>query len=40
MTAIIATAALFAAAALMWALCAAGTDGDFEEFEEDEENDN
>lgn len=35
MTAIIATAALFAAAALMWALCAAGSDGNFDEESEE-----
>ncbi|GEM_PF-3975116 len=39
MAAIIITVILSAIAGILWALCAAGTDGDFEN-EEDEENEN
>lgn len=36
--AILITTTISAIAAVMWALCAANTDGDFENEEEDEEN--
>nr|DAG51914.1 MAG TPA: Cytochrome oxidase maturation protein cbb3-type [Caudoviricetes sp.] len=36
MIAILITTTISAIAAVMWALCAAGTDGDFEEDDEDE----
>lgn len=39
MAAIIITVILSAIAGILWALCAANTDGDFED-EEDEENEN
>lgn len=38
MVAIIITVILSAIAGILWALCAAGTDGDFEEDEENENN--
>ena len=38
MPAILITTTISAIAAVMWALCAANTDGDFENEEEDEEN--
>lgn len=37
MTAILITTTISAIAAVMWALCAAGTDGDFDDEEEDED---
>lgn len=37
MTAILITTTISAIATVMWALCAANTDGDFENEEEDEE---
>lgn len=40
MIAILITTTISAIAAVMWALCAADTDGDFENEEEDEENEN
>lgn len=40
MTAILITTTISAIAAVMWCLCAANTDGDFKEFEEDEKDEN
>lgn len=40
MVAIIITVILSAIAGILWALCAANTDGDFKEFEEDEKDEN
>lgn len=40
MAAIIITVILSAIAGILWALCAAGTDGDFDEFEENEDESN
>lgn len=40
MPAILITTTISAIAAVMWCLCAAGIDGDFDEFEEDKEDEN